>query len=73
VVSFTPIYPQGNSSRHPLDRRLGGTQNQYEHGGEENSQLLFQKYPAIELARYFGNFDEALHGTFHIQRHFCGE
>jgi hypothetical protein len=30
VVSFTPrsLYPQGKSPRYPLDRRLGGPQNQ---------------------------------------------
>jgi hypothetical protein len=41
VVSFTPRppYPQGNSPRYPLDRRLGGPQIRSGRGGEEkNSQ-----------------------------------
>jgi hypothetical protein len=43
VVSFMPrpLYPQGKSPWYPLDRRLGGPQSRYEHGGEEkNSQPL---------------------------------
>jgi hypothetical protein len=48
VVSFTPrpLYPQGKSPWHPLDRRLGGPQNRSEHGGEDhNSEPL----PGLEL------------------------
>jgi hypothetical protein len=40
-----PLYPQGKSPQSPLDRRLGGHQNQSGHGGEEkNSQL----WPGME-------------------------
>jgi hypothetical protein len=37
VVSFTPLplYPQGKGLRYPLDRRLGGPQNQSGRRGEE--------------------------------------
>jgi hypothetical protein len=37
VVSFTPrpLYPRGKSPRYPLDRRLGGSQNQSGRRGEE--------------------------------------
>jgi hypothetical protein len=37
VVSFTPLplYPWGKSSRYPMDRRLGGPQNQSGRCGEE--------------------------------------
>jgi hypothetical protein len=41
VVSFTsrPLYPQGKSPWHPLDRRLGGVHSCSGRGGEEkNSQ-----------------------------------
>jgi hypothetical protein len=35
------VLPRGNSSRYPLDRRLGGTQSRSGHGGgEKNSQPL---------------------------------
>jgi hypothetical protein len=36
VVSFTPqpLYPQGKSSRYPLNRRLGEPQSHSGHGGE---------------------------------------
>jgi hypothetical protein len=39
VVSFTlrPLYPQGKSSRCPLDRRLGEPQSRSGRGGEEKS------------------------------------
>jgi hypothetical protein len=43
VVSFLywPLYPQGKSTRYPLDRRLGGPQDRSGPGGEEkNSQSL---------------------------------
>jgi hypothetical protein len=47
VVSFThrPLYPQGKNRRHPLDRRLGGPQSRFEHGGEEKNS---QTPPGIE-------------------------
>jgi hypothetical protein len=37
VVRFTPrpLHPRGKSLRHPLDRRLGGPQNQSGRRGEE--------------------------------------
>jgi hypothetical protein len=37
MASFTlrHLYPQEKSHQCPLDRRLGGPQNRYEHGGEE--------------------------------------
>jgi hypothetical protein len=37
VVSFTPrpLYPQGKSPWHPLDRRLGGHQSRSGRDGEE--------------------------------------
>jgi hypothetical protein len=50
VVSFTPgsLYPQGKSSWHSLDRRLGGPQSRSGHGGEEkNSQPLSELKPPI--------------------------
>jgi hypothetical protein len=50
VVSFTlqPFYPQGKSTRYPLNRRLGGSQSQSGHGGEEkNSQPLPVLEPPI--------------------------
>jgi hypothetical protein len=36
VISFThrPIYPQGKSPRHPLDRRLGGPQSRSQRDAE---------------------------------------
>jgi hypothetical protein len=39
VVSFTPrpLYPQGNNSWYPLDRRLGGPQSRFGRGGEEKN------------------------------------
>jgi hypothetical protein len=39
VVSYTPLllYPWGKSPRYPLDRRLGGPQNQSGRCGEEKS------------------------------------
>jgi hypothetical protein len=43
VVSFTPrpLYSQGKSSLHPLDRRLGGPQTRSGRGGErKHSQTL---------------------------------
>jgi hypothetical protein len=43
VVSFTPrpLYPHGKSPWYPLDRRLGGPQNQSRRGFEEkNSQIM---------------------------------
>jgi hypothetical protein len=47
VVSFTPrpLYPQGKSSRYPLDRRLGGPQSRFGQGVEEKN---FQPPPGIE-------------------------
>jgi hypothetical protein len=50
VVSFThqPLYPQGKSLWYPLNRRLGGHQSQYGHGGEKkNSQPLPGHKPLI--------------------------
>jgi hypothetical protein len=47
-----PLYPQGNSSWYPVDRRLGGPQSRSGRGGEEkNSQSLpgFEP-PFIQLA-----------------------
>jgi hypothetical protein len=36
-----PLHPQGKSPWYPLDRRLGGVQSRYGHGGEnKNSQPL---------------------------------
>jgi len=47
VVSFTsrPLYPQGNSPWHPLDRRLGGLQIRSGRSGEEKNS---QPSPGIE-------------------------
>jgi hypothetical protein len=47
VVSFTPqpLYPQGKSTRNPLDRWLGGPQSQSRRGGEE------EKVPPSVLTR----------------------
>jgi len=48
VVSFTPwpLYSQGKSDCHPLDRKLGGPQNRSGRGsGERNSHPL----PVLEL------------------------
>jgi hypothetical protein len=50
VISFThqPLYPQGESTWYPLDRRLGGPQSRSGHGGEEkNSQPLPGLEPPI--------------------------
>jgi hypothetical protein len=50
VVSFIPhpLYLQGKSSWYPLDRRLGGSQNQSGCSGEEKiSQLLLGLKPLI--------------------------
>jgi hypothetical protein len=42
------IYPQGKSSWYPLDRRLGGPQSRFGHGGEEKySQPMPGFEPAI--------------------------
>jgi hypothetical protein len=35
-----PHYPQGKSPRYPLDRRLGGSQNQSGQRGEEKNLAL---------------------------------
>jgi hypothetical protein len=47
VVSFTtqPLHTEGKSLWYPLDRRLGGAQNQSGHGGEENNS---QPLPGLE-------------------------
>jgi hypothetical protein len=44
VVSFTlrPLYLQGKSPWYPLDRRLGGPQSQFGHGGEEKIPSLYR-------------------------------
>jgi len=41
LVSFMPwlLYLQGKNPWHPLDRRLGGLQSQFGHGGEEKNSL----------------------------------
>jgi hypothetical protein len=69
VVSFAPLllYPQGESPRYPLDRRLGEPQIQSGHCGEEKHfalsgieprrsahglSLYTQSYP--NSRRYFG-------------------
>jgi hypothetical protein len=45
VVSFMPrpLYPQGKSSRYPLDRRLGESQSSSGHGGEEENCQSFRE------------------------------
>jgi hypothetical protein len=47
AVSLTdrPLYPQGESQWYPLDKRLGGPQNQCGHAGEEKNS---QPRPEIE-------------------------
>jgi hypothetical protein len=47
VVSFTPqpLYRQGKSPCHSLDRRLGGSQSRSGRGGEEES---YQLLPGLE-------------------------
>jgi len=42
VVSFTPepVYPWVKRPWYPVDRRLGGTQSQSGHSGEEKKSLL---------------------------------
>jgi hypothetical protein len=50
VVSFTPrpLYPQGKSPCHPLDRKLGGSQSRSGHSDEKkNSQPLPGLKPPI--------------------------
>jgi hypothetical protein len=39
LVSFSPrpLYPRGNWTRYPLDRRLGGPQSRSGHYGEEKN------------------------------------
>jgi hypothetical protein len=55
VVSFThqPLYPQGNSPRYLLDRRLGGPQSRSGRGGEEKnsqpSQILGYAAENVEI------------------------
>jgi hypothetical protein len=47
VVSFKPrpIYPPGNSTKYPLDRRVGRPENRSGRGGEEKKSLTL---PGIE-------------------------
>jgi len=47
MVSFTPqlLYPQGSSSRYPLDTRLGGFQRRSGRGDKEKN---FLPIPGIE-------------------------
>jgi hypothetical protein len=47
MVSFTnrPLYCKGKSPWYPLDRRLGGFQDQSGHSGEEKN---FQPLPGLE-------------------------
>jgi len=42
VINFTlrPLYTQGKNSQNPLDRRLGGLQNQSESGDEDKKKFL---------------------------------
>jgi len=50
VVSFTrlPLYPQGKSPWHPLDKRLDGPQSRSGRGGiEKNSRPLSEFHPLI--------------------------
>jgi len=50
LISFTlrPIYPQGNSSRFPLDERMDGPHKRFGHDGEEKyTQPLLVLEPQI--------------------------
>jgi hypothetical protein len=53
VLNFTPLplYPQVKNPWYPLDRRQGGPQSRFRHGGEEkNSQpLRGLETPIIQL------------------------
>jgi len=40
-----PLFPQGKSPQYLLDRRLGGPQSHYGHGGEEKN---LQPLPGIK-------------------------
>jgi hypothetical protein len=54
VVSFTPrpLYPQGESTRYPLDRRLGELQSRSGLGGEEkNFQPLRESNPRTPIVQ----------------------
>jgi hypothetical protein len=45
-IMLKTLYPQGKSPWYPLNRRLGGPQSRFGHGGEEkNSQPL----PGLKL------------------------
>jgi hypothetical protein len=61
VVIFTPrpLYSQGKIPRcRLLDRRLGGSQNLFERGGEEkNSQLLPELEPPIRRTVCFTKYE----------------
>jgi hypothetical protein len=52
VVNFMPwpLYSHGNSPRYPLDRRLGGPQNQSKCYGEEKNLALARKELTKETA-----------------------
>jgi len=51
VVSFMPqlLYPWGKSPQYPLVRRLGGSQRQYGHSGEDKKFLAPARNKTLEV------------------------
>ena len=50
-ISYIPLllYPQQNSPRYPLDRRLGASNSRYGKRGEENNHLHLQEIETVSL------------------------
>jgi hypothetical protein len=86
-VSFTPrpLYPQGNITWYPLDRRLGGPQSRSGRGGEENNSQppsgtelknpdRPSRSPALYRLSYHGSHDIEIENQYSYKfciNHFC--